>query len=481
MKETESIALEADQLFSNVAPHEDADKVASTYWHLAKNETRLVIVMDDDPTGIQTVHGVKMYLRWSPELMHDVFRQEKLVYFLTNARSVSEARAVEINTEIVQLAIEASQRTQREFTIISRSDSSLRGHFPAEPEAIRSQLESAGQDISALFMIPFYQEGGRFTYEDTHYVRQGRQLMPVHTTEFATDINFSFHHSDLKAYVEEKSHSRYAADKVKSISLATLRSGNSEALADWILSWQKFALVVVNALDYTDLQVLVTAVRLAEQKGKRFIYRTAASFVKAYGFIPDRPLISADEVVKMGQLTKNPPLIVVGSYTAVTAAQLNTLKETQTHLKFIELAVPELIRSDATQAAEIDRKLIQLAQVLQEGRTPVLFTSREVIKSDRQDENFRISTRVSASLSEIVRRLPTRPRAIISKGGITSHDLALHGLAMTEALVAGQLDAGVSLVIGGSESKWPGIPYVIFPGNIGDEKALNRVYEKLME
>ena len=60
MKETESVTLEADQFFNNVAPHEDADKVASTYWNLAENETRLVIVMDDDPTGIQTVHGVKM-------------------------------------------------------------------------------------------------------------------------------------------------------------------------------------------------------------------------------------------------------------------------------------------------------------------------------------------------------------------------------------------------------------------------------------
>ncbi|HPJ01993.1 MAG TPA: nucleotide-binding domain containing protein, partial [Candidatus Limiplasma sp.] len=46
------------------------------------------------------------------------------------------------------------------------------------------------------------------------------------------------------------------------------------------------------------------------------------------------------------------------------------------------------------------------------------------------------------------------------------------GLQVRKALVMGQILKGVPVWLTGPESRFPGMPYVIFPGNVGDENAL---------
>lgn len=86
----------------------------------------------------------------------------------------------------------------------------------------------------------------------------------------------------------------------------------------------------------------------------------------------------------------------------------------------------------------------------------------------------------------LVQLLPEiRPRYLIAKGGITSSDLATKGLGIKRALVPGQILSGVPVWELGSETKFPRLQYVVFPGNVGGPEALvetvNRIYLKFYE
>lgn len=64
------------------------------------------------------------------------------------------------------------------------------------------------------------------------------------------------------------------------------------------------------------------------------------------------------------------------------------------------------------------------------------------------------------------------PSFIIGKGGITSSEIGTKALKVKKALVLGQVLKGIPVWLTDSESKFPNMPYVIFPGNVGDENAL---------
>ena len=85
--------------------------------------------------------------------------------------------------------------------VISRSDSTLRGHYPGEVEALAQAL---GEPYHATLLIPFFLEGGRYTLHDVHYLQDGDTLTPVGESEFAKDTTFGFASSDLRAWVAEK-------------------------------------------------------------------------------------------------------------------------------------------------------------------------------------------------------------------------------------------------------------------------------------
>jgi len=88
-----------------------------------------------------------------------------------------------------------------------------------------------------------------------------------------------------------------------------------------------------------------------------------------------------------------------------------------------------------------------------------------------------VARAVSAALARTVRlALAGEPAWIIAKGGITSHDVALAGLGIRRAEVAGQLFPGLISVFRPADAapEAIGMPYVVFPGNVGDDQALVR-------
>ena len=104
-----------------------------------------------------------------------------------------------------------------------------------------------------------------------------------------------------------------------------------------------------------------------------------------------------------------------------------------------------------------------------------MYTSRGLVTGATDAESLAIGRSVSEALVEVVRRLEVRPAWVIAKGGITSSDVATGALGIRRAMVLGQAIAGVPVWQAGPESRWPGLVYVVFPGNVGGPDALARM------
>jgi len=116
---------------------------------------------------------------------------------------------------------------------------------------------------------------------------------------------------------------------------------------------------------------------------------------------------------------------------------------------------------------------------LSAGRDTVVYTSRQLITSTDAAASLAIGRRVSDALVYLVQHLAVTPRYLIAKGGITSSDTATLGLGVRRALVLGQALPGVPVWKLGPEAKFPGLGYVVFPGNVGADSALAELIGKL--
>lgn len=432
-----------------------------------------LLVLDDDPTGTQTVHDVPVLTEWSvSSLSRELRAGTPLLFLLTNSRSLPPAGANGLAKEIARNLHEAVLATGCRFQLISRSDSTLRGHYPSE---LLTAAMVLNLDRLPHLIIPFFAEGGRYTINDVHYVAEGDELVPAAETPFAQDASFGFNNSNLRAWVEEKTGGRVPADEVRSLGLDVLRGGDFEAVTQWLRQLPASSVGVVNAASLRDLEVFVVGLQEAEDMGSRFLFRTAASFVQARAGIAKRPLLEGAELV--APEVSGGGLIVVGSHVPKTTAQLAALRAAAGQdLECLELSVPALL---ADASSVVEDTLGRVERCLAAGRDVVLATSREVVTGSDGDASLDIAGRVSAALVEVVRRLETPPRFLVAKGGITSSDVATRGLGVKRAMVRGQILPGVPVWELGKESRFPGRRYVIFPGNVGGPDALLEAWQKL--
>jgi uncharacterized protein YgbK (DUF1537 family) len=431
---------------------------------------RRLVVIDDDPTGVQTVHGVRVYFNWSASVLRKAVDSQDPVFFIsTNSRSLHKAEVRSLSLEVGSNLKEAAGRAGAEIILASRSDSTLRGHFPFELEALTAGL---GLKPDGVIIVPAFFEAGRYTVDDIHYAEQSGELVPVHRTEFARDPVFSFHTSDLKAWVVEKTGGQFAAEAVKSISLKMIRESGPAAVAASLMKASRGTPVIVNAAAYEDLEVVALGIIMAESRGKIFTYRCAASFIKARGGFEDKQLLTHQDLAAGG----GAGLIIVGSYVEKTSRQLRQLLNSGL-VEGVELKVAELI-GEETRQVEIRSASGKINRRLALGATTVLYTSREVQTSPNQDF-LAGGNIIMRSICEAVKDLEVCPSYVVAKGGITSLEVARRSLNAQEAYALGQIIAGVPVVRLGAESRWPDIPYVIFPGNVGDDTALLKVVKIL--
>jgi uncharacterized protein YgbK (DUF1537 family) len=430
---------------------------------------RRIAVLDDDPTGSQTVHGVQVVTRPDGGGIGAALAEPGSTCFvLTNTRSLPEREAVELNGRLARSLLELGQRLGGPVDIVSRSDSTLRGHFIAEVRALdaaRQQVMGAGYD--GVLLVPSYFEAGRFTVGDIHYDHD----VPVGETEFARDATFGYAASNLRDFVAEKSGGTISARDVHSLSLEDIRLGGPERVAEILRGVTGGAFVVVNATTYADLELVVLGLLEAEADGRAFLYRSGPSFVRALAGLEAREPLTRADIWPDGHPGGH-GLVVVGSHVRLTSSQV-AVARTRGHLEEIEL--------DAASAADPARRDAHVADVASRvvsalaGADVLLFTSRTLSRAEDPDASLGISRAVSAAVVDVVRAArAARPAWVLAKGGITSHDVALHGLGIGRAEVLGQLLPGLVSVFRPIDAPEEvlGVPYVVIAGNVGDENTL---------
>lgn len=471
--------LNVENTFSKLLPLPDESKVNELLKEQLQKLNKKIVVLDDDPTGVQTVHGISVYTDWTRESIEAGFKEENSMFFvLTNSRGFTSAETEKVHREIAKTIQETAEKLNKEYIIISRSDSTLRGHYPLETEVLKESIEGLSDvRFDGEVLIPFFKEGGRFTIDNVHYVQYDDQLVPAGKTEFAKDRTFGYRASDLGEYAEEKSNGKYKAKDATYLSLEDIRSLNIDGLVEQLMNVKDFNKVIVNATDYVDVKVFVIALISAMNAGKRFMFRSAAALTKVIGGVSDKPLLSRDELVDESR--NHGGLIMIGSHVKKTTEQFEELKKCG-FIHFIEFNVHLVLDEDAFQAEE-DRIVKEVNECIAKGQTVCVYTKRERLDlgENKKEEELKLSVKISNSVTNIVKRLEVRPSYIIAKGGITSSDIGTNGLGVKKAIVAGQVSPGIPVWYTGEQSKFPGMSYVIFPGNVGTKTTLKEVAELL--
>jgi len=431
-----------------------------------------IIVIDDDPTGSQTVHGCLLLTRWDVQTLTEALRDASPLFFvLSNTRGMSAADAATVTREIcvnLRGALDGLTQQGRQIqpVIVSRSDSTLRGHYPVETDVIAEELGP----FDAHFLVPAFFEGGRITRDGTHYLIVDGQPVPVHETEFARDSVFGFSTAFLPDYVAEKTAGRIAAKHVEHFGLADVRGDIGERLRG--LSGN--VCCAVDAEQQSDLDNFCRQVLAAAADGKRFLFRSAASLLTSLAALPPQPVAAADMAAFVRG--ERPGVVLMGSHVDKSTRQLQHLID-DTNVLPIEI---EIDRMDVDEDGLLRDVCDRVEKATTAGQGVVLFTSRGERQFTTKAERLAFGDRVANLLVRIVQNLPPDIGFLISKGGITSNDTLSKGLALRTARVLGQILAGCSVVrCPADHPRYPDLPVVIFPGNVGGDDALAEAYRIL--
>ncbi|QDG65521.1 hypothetical protein NIBR502772_04185 [Pseudarthrobacter sp. NIBRBAC000502772] len=455
---------------------------------------RMLVVLDDDPTGTQSVADLPVLTRWEVEDFIWAFGQAKpAVYVLTNTRSLDPAEAAARNEEVVRNALAAAGSADAlRLGFVSRSDSTLRGHYPLEPDVIAATVaDVSGEATDGVVLVPAFPDAGRVTIGGVHYMRgtgdDAGKLTPVAETEFAKDASFGFANSDMTKYVEEKSRGRFAADSVIVLDLNIIRASadpqiTAKAIADAIEPATNSTPIVADIVTENDLRALSLGLEEAERRGKKLLYRVGPPFVRARIGQEIRTELTGAEAYAGNTPSEAGGLIVVGSHVGVTTRQLKALTEQHSAARIVEIDVEKLLAAETETAADayLDQTVDSVVKALHGGDV-IVHTSRLLIKTDDPAASLRIARTVSAAVVAVVNRtLKTfPPRFVIAKGGITSSDVAAHGLEIRHAIVRGPMLPGIVSLWEPVDGPAKGIPYIVFAGNVGDDQSLADVTRKL--
>lgn len=458
----------------------DTDKAEALLSQAMEGFHKKLVVLDDDPTGVQTVHDVSVYTDWEEESIRKGFEEKEAMFFiLTNSRSFSVEETTKVHQDIAARVAKVARELGQDFMIISRGDSTLRGHYPLETQLLADGMtKNEGVVIDGEIICPFFPEGGRYTMDNIHYVKEQENLVPAGMTEFAKDKTFGYKSSDLTEYVEEKTEGKYHKEDCITISLDELNALDVQGIKDKLMSAQNMAKIIVNAVSYADLKVFCAALVLAMKAGKHYMARTAAAFTKVMGRISDQPLLGR---AQLEGDTKNGGIVLIGSHVKKTTDQLNCLKELDGQADFMEFQVNTVFEENGLEK-EVERTVKAAEEKILSGRTVVIYTSRQLLAPENMtpEEKLHISVKISNAVTSIIGKLSVKPKFIIAKGGITSSDVGTKALRVKKARVMGQVKKGIPVWMTGEESKFPGMPYIIFPGNVGEVSTLKEIVEELI-
>ena len=452
----------------------------------------VLIVLDDDPTGAQTVCGVEVFMEWAYASLIGAYRNLSGFFILTNSRALAERETVRLHREIADVLCRCAKETGRKFLLCSRSDSTLRGHFPAETDALAETMAGYGIITDKVLLCPCFVEGGRVTIDGVHYVGAKDGRVPAAWTEFAKDPYFGYKSSDLVEYVQEKTRGAVDRNKVVKLTLDAIRSGKSAEILK-----RPADVVVCDGESDSDMGLFASAVWDCAEAGQNFIVRCAASIVRALFGQGKAELLDSERLINAKGVGG---LIIAGSYTGKTTGQLNRLRECEVvfttgqlnRLRECEVvfttgqlnrlrecgAVWAELDVNAELGAQINDCASRCEEAVNCGKLAVLYTSRAARRFENGEEALEYSRKISVALCEIVGKLDINPRFLIAKGGATSYDIGVKTLGTRRAEAIGQALEGAP--VWNATGKFAHTPYIIFPGNVGDENSLLQLVNKLV-
>ncbi len=442
-----------------------------------------IVVIDDDPTGSQTVNNCLLLLKWDYSTLVKGFECESNLFFiLANTRSLSENDAKLTIKEICNnlkevIAYEYSKK--EEIIFVSRGDSTLRGHNFLEPNTINNCLGP----FDATFHIPAFIEGKRLTVNGCHFVDK----IPVDQTIFAEDKIFGYKTSNIKNLLFQQSKSQINLDDIQNIKLSDfeiLEVDEKNIIFQKLKNLKNNTHVIVDIENYSQLNKFSLVInKLSKQK--RFLFRTAASFISSISDIKSNPqedIFFSNVIRKNNENKFLPGLVVVGSFIELSTLQLKNLLKIS-RCEPIELDVFEFFRIISSENNQDKMKLfrnkllLEIRSNLNKGKTPVLFTSRKFMSLDCS-EQFNFYNSLALFIANLVADLKNEIGYLISKGGITTNVILSNGLKADYVYLEGQIITGISLVTYKLRNDEK-LPIVTFPGNIGTQDTLLKVWSLL--
>ena len=434
--------------------------------------TTKIIVLDDDPTGSQTVHSCLLLTQWDVETLTVALTDETspLFFVLTNTRGMSPGKAANVTRDVCQNLKIALAPLDINPILVSRSDSTLRGHYPVETNIIAEELGP----FDAHFLIPAFFEGGRITRNGTHYLYDAhKKLIPCHETEFAKDSVFGYSTAYLPEYVAEKTKGSIPANTVEHFTLPEVQGDCGERLS----TLKGNVCCIVDCEEQSDLDKFAKQLTdVVDNYQRRFLFRSGASILTSLAMLPSQPIPAQDmdQYVREGK----PGAVLVGSHVKKTTLQLEELLKEE-GVEGLEVDVQRILKQEqSTMLKEVTSAIESLHSA---GKTPVIYTSRiELTDFASQEERLSFGEEVSGFLMDVVENLPKTLGFLVSKGGITSNDVLSKGLALKTSRVLGQILPGCSVVKCPSDHpRFSDMPVVIFPGNVGDEFGLATTVRRL--
>ncbi|MEJ6560760.1 MAG: nucleotide-binding domain containing protein [Akkermansiaceae bacterium] len=417
------------ELLKNLPPLPDKDLVSEIH-DLLRESKKTLVVLDEDPSGTQSVFDVPVITDLSPQAIRDAIDEAPpVIFLLTNSRDLTAEASAALHQELGGTLKEFED----DIIVISRSSSSL-----PLTDTLR---EALGIPDAPTLLIPFCETQNQITIGDTHYQIEAEDVTPLPLPD----------------------------REFQSISIEDLRTGDP---AEKLASLPAGSTCLINAASLRDLNALSLSLLKSD---RRFIIRSGSSFVQSLAGIVSRPPLDAWQ---MQDLDPNPNggLIVVGSNVPKTSAQLTHLLKNAPDTVPLELNVAALLESPDETLFPLSAKL---NQTIESGKTALLFTSRDSITPPDDASQRALSDTISRALVSLVQSVIARPSFFIAKGGQTASDIATDALGVKEAMALGQILPGVPVWTLGNETRHPGLAYVIFPGNVGSDDALTQAYEKL--
>jgi uncharacterized protein YgbK (DUF1537 family) len=404
----------------------------------AQDDDRRVVVFDDDPTGTQTVSDVDVLLRPTRGRLGAFFRSgARAIYGLTDTRALGRAAALDHLGKIRQEVDRAARRAGQQWVPVLRGDSTLRGHVFAESDLFATTT-------SVLLFVPAFPEGGRITADGRQFVMIGGREVNSADTEFAADPTFGYRARDLVSWVAEVGGPR----PTTVIPLSALRTVGPTAVSTVLQQARPGTVVIPEATTGDDLRVIATGLRLAESGGREVVLRCASSFAAIRAGLVSRAIRTIDVAAPQRVL------IACGSVTAASTTQLAALAARDIGI----------VETDPTTTPRRFAKDVRAR--LEEDGVAVLATPR----ARTDDRSLASGAAVMDRLADVVRLVRSDVDAVIAKGGITSGRMAI-SLGADVARVNGQVAPGVAVWTLRLAADRP-MPYVVVPGNVGDEHTL---------